>query len=147
MEGQRPAVIVVDTNVLGYFLLPTIHTSVAETLWNKDSAWVSPMLIHSEFRNVVLGAVRRQDIQQEDALAMLDQALEAVDVPVDVVDGQGVLRLALDSGCSAYDCEFVWLARVLGVPLVTADRQVLESFPDSAVSMKTFLETGTRPGA
>lgn len=139
--------IVVDTNILSYLMLPTAQASLAEAVWNKDSTWVSPMLIHSEFRNVVLGAVRRQDIQQEDALAMLDQALEVVDVPVDVVDGQGVLRLALESGCSAYDCEFVWLARAINVPLVTADRRVLESFAGIAVSMETFLDTGAGPRA
>lgn len=33
--------------------------------------------------------------------------------------------------CSAYDCEFVWLARDLRLPLVTADRKVLDAFPDT----------------
>ena len=49
-----------------------------------------------------------------------------------------ILRLAADSGCSAYDCEFVALAQDLGVPLVTADRALIEKFKPTVVSMKTF---------
>ncbi len=137
--------IVVDTNILGYLMLPTAHTAMAEAVWSKDSTWLGPMLIHSEFRNVVLGAVRRKALQERDALAILGQALEVIDVPVESVDAQDVLHLALQSGCSAYDCEFVRLARVLEVPLVTADRQVLEAFPRIAVSMESFLAPGVEP--
>jgi len=53
------------------------------------------------------------------------------------VDGQAILSLALESGCSAY--EFAWLARALRVPLVTADRQVLGAFPDTAMPGDVFL--------
>ena len=49
-----------------------------------------------------------------------------------------ILRLAADSGCAAYDCEFVALALDLGVPLVTSDRALIEKFKPAAVSMKTF---------
>jgi predicted nucleic acid-binding protein len=45
-----------------------------------------------------------------------------------------VLSLAAQSGCSAYDCEFVALAQDLRVPLVTTDRQILKAFPTVAVS-------------
>ncbi len=41
-----------------------------------------------------------------------------------------------DSGaCSAYDCEFVALARQLSVKLVTEDKKILAEFPDVAVSL------------
>ncbi len=48
------------------------------------------------------------------------------------------------AGCSAYDCEFVVLARELRVRLVTFDTEVLQSFPDTADSPETFL---SRPSA
>ena len=50
-----------------------------------------------------------------------------------------VLRLAAASKCSAYDCEFVALAQVLNVPLVTSDAAVLKAFPSVAVSLGTFV--------
>ena len=50
-----------------------------------------------------------------------------------------ILNLAFTGGCSAYDAEFVALARDMGVPLVTADSSLLQKFPDTAVSPEHFL--------
>jgi predicted nucleic acid-binding protein len=132
--------IVVDTNVLVYLLLPTPHAPQADAILLKDPDWIAPVLIHSEFRNVLLGAVRRKDIDADDAPVLLDRAVEVITVPEGGVDGKAVLSLALGSGCSAYDCEFVWLARDLRVPLLTADRQVLGAFPETAISGAAFLD-------
>lgn len=52
-----------------------------------------------------------------------------------------VLNLVATSSCSAYDCEFVALAQELQVPLVTADKQILAQFPDTAVSLDQFTTT------
>ncbi len=54
------------------------------------------------------------------------------------VDTARVLSLASQSGCSAYDCEFVALAHDLGVRLVTNDTAVLRAFPDVAIPLKHF---------
>ncbi len=51
-----------------------------------------------------------------------------------------VLQLAGQSGCSAYDCEFVSLAMDLEIPLVTSDRQILRAFPKVAVSPEGFMK-------
>jgi hypothetical protein len=50
-----------------------------------------------------------------------------------------VLSLAASSACSAYDAEYVVLARDLAVPLITTDKLLLESFPDTAKSPLRFL--------
>jgi predicted nucleic acid-binding protein len=57
-----------------------------------------------------------------------------------VVSQRVVLHLAKESGCSAYDCEFVSLAMDLGIPLVTADRQVLRAFPNVAMTAELFVK-------
>ena len=49
------------------------------------------------------------------------------------------LELAKRSRCTAYDCEFVALAKRLGTGLVTSDRQVLSAFPETAVSPEAFV--------
>jgi predicted nucleic acid-binding protein len=54
------------------------------------------------------------------------------------VSSEKVLELAGESGCTAYDCEFVALAQELGVALVTTDKQVLKAFPKIAVSLEQF---------
>jgi predicted nucleic acid-binding protein len=56
------------------------------------------------------------------------------------VSSEEVLSLALGSGCSAYDCEFVWLAQDLGVPLITSDKAILTKFKSIAVSMRAFCD-------
>lgn len=44
-----------------------------------------------------------------------------------------MLRLAADSGCTDYDCEFAVVACHLAAPLLTLDREVLRAFPDVAI--------------
>jgi predicted nucleic acid-binding protein len=136
--------IVVDTNLLAYLLLPTPNAAQAEAVLMKDSDWIAPSLIHSEFRNVLLGAIRRQDVSKSDVGSFLARADEIITVPDEKVDGVAVLELSLNSGCSAYDCEFVWLASHLKIPLVTADKKVLNAFPPQALTTEAFL-TGTSP--
>jgi predicted nucleic acid-binding protein len=48
-----------------------------------------------------------------------------------------VLELVTRSKCSAYGCEFVALAQDLNLPLITTDNQILTSFPQLAVSLKS----------
>ncbi len=50
-----------------------------------------------------------------------------------------VLRLSKESGCSAYDCEFVALAMDLNVPLVTYDMKLVTRFPQVAIPLDEFL--------
>lgn len=130
--------IVTGTNLLAYLLLPTAQTGTAERVLMRDPDWTAPELIHSEFRNVLLGALRRQALDRAEAIGMLDRASEVLIPPPLQPDGAAVLALAQDSGCGAYDCEFAWLARELGVPLVTADRAVRSAFPKLAVAPSDF---------
>ncbi|MHB8421643.1 MAG: type II toxin-antitoxin system VapC family toxin [Leptospirales bacterium] len=60
------------------------------------------------------------------------------------MDGRSILSLAIESGCSAYDAEFVWVARNLNLPLVTADRKILVSFPEIAMTPEQFLQENLR---
>lgn len=43
------------------------------------------------------------------------------------------------SDCSAYDCEFVVLARSMGLALVTEDKRILRCFPETAVSIAALI--------
>ncbi len=50
-----------------------------------------------------------------------------------------MLETALDRGLSAYDAQFVVVAETSGVPLVTADRKILQGCPRIAVSPEAFV--------
>ena len=54
-------------------------------------------------------------------------------------DPAAILTLAYDRGLSGYDAEFAVLAQSLDVPLVTADRRLLQACPDLAVSLAGFV--------
>jgi predicted nucleic acid-binding protein len=69
----------------------------------------------------------------------MDQAIDLMRHREFDVSSLQVLELAAASTCSAYDCEFVALAQDLGVPLVTVDRQILDQFPQIAVSLDSFV--------
>ena len=59
------------------------------------------------------------------------------DVVEHEVAADKVLDLVQVSPCSAYDCEFVALARQLGVKLVTMDGKVLRAFAGDALPLST----------
>jgi predicted nucleic acid-binding protein len=127
-------VIVVDSNIVCYYALPGARTAVVDRLRARDPQWCVPPLWRSEFRNVVLGQIRRgaMDLAAAQELVALTEAM--LRESEFAVDSSAVLARAAESGCTAYDCEYVVLAEDLGVPLVTSDKQVLSAFPDRAVA-------------
>jgi predicted nucleic acid-binding protein len=128
-------VIVVDSNILAYLYLPTDFTSQAEQLLIREPVWAAPMLWRSELRNVLAGYLRKNLLTLEQACDIQTEAetlLVGAEYDVPSLD---VLRLVEISACSAYDCEFVALAKRLGARLVTADKLILKDFPDISVSL------------
>jgi predicted nucleic acid-binding protein len=131
-------VIVVDTNLLVYLALGGEHAQKARRAYRRDPDWAVPPLWRSEFRSACLRPMRKGHLSPEDAILAFHEA-EALlyDREFDV-ESALVLGLALSSACSAYDCEFVALARDLGVPLVTSDGGLIAAFPDTAVPLDRF---------
>ena len=126
---------VVDSNVLAYLYLPGEYTAAAEALMEHDPEWAAPVLWRSEFRNILAGYLRRGKLTFEQAHALQSEAEDLLSGAEYEVDSRSVLELVRDSECSAYDCEFVALAKTLGTKLVTMDGKVLRSFPDIAVAL------------
>lgn len=130
--------IVADTNIIAYYRLPSPLSAAAEELFAVDAGWVVPLLWRSEFRNVLAGAVKRKALSLASAAAIARETENQFKGREFAVDSAQVLMLASVSGCSSYDCEFVALARDLGVPLVTNDREVLKAFPAVAVPLDRY---------
>jgi predicted nucleic acid-binding protein len=131
-------VIIVDTNVIAYLWIPGLHTSQAESALRKDANWAAPLLWRSEFRNILTGYIRRNQISFDTAMQLMEEAEDQMRGREYTVSSVHVLNLVRKSSCSAYDCEFVALAEDLGVPLLTTDRKILSAFPSVAVSLGKF---------
>jgi len=128
-------VIVVDTNVLAYLLLPYEFSPRADALYKNDPDWVAPIFWRSEFRNLLAGYLRRRTLTFEQVVKVQAEAQALLSGNEHEVDSRRVLELVRDSDCTAYDCEFVALAMQLGVKLVTMDKKLLKAFPKHTTSL------------
>jgi len=138
--------IVADANLIAYFLISGAHTAAAEKTYEIDSHWVAPPLWRSEFLNVLVNTVRAGLLKPKSAEAVWGRALSVI-LAEQEPDWSSTFSLAVSQGISAYDAQYIVLARTLGTVLVTADKQLLRKFPAHAVSIEQFaLGRGTETG-
>lgn len=130
--------IVVDTNVIAYSVLPGAQDELVRLLAVRDPAWVAPRLWRFELRNVLATTMRVRGLSLTDATFAFATAEELVqDAGVEVTT-EDCLATAARGGVSAYDAEFVFAAERLGLPLVSADRRLVRAFPDRVVPLERF---------
>ena len=130
--------IVVDTNIISYLYITGERSQQAERLLSVDSHWSAPVLWRSEFRSVLGQYLRQGFLSFDEVLLVLEQAEKLLIESEYEVPSAYVMQLLQSSQCSAYDCEFVALARYLGVPLVTADKKILREFPAISKSIDAY---------
>ncbi len=131
--------IVVDTNVIHYCWVRGQNTEIAQAVRQRDPDWHAPVLWRSELRNVLTAYLRRKLLSGTQIAGVLKAAAHALTDREHSVADELVLTVVADSTLTAYDAEFVALASVLEVPLVTADKAILKAFPGHAMTMQTFL--------
>ena len=131
--------ICVDTNIICYRYMASPFSAAADAAWAKDADWIVPILWRSEFRNALAGSIRRRSLTVEEAIPIANLAQAMLERKEFTVSTSAILQLVSRSNCSAYDCEFVALAQAEGVRLVTADRQIMQEFPEVAISLKRFV--------
>ncbi len=127
--------IVVDSNVVAYLYLPGEFTASAEKLLAREPEWVAPLLWRSELRNILALYMRKKLLDFDQAFRIQREAEALLADHEYNVDSFEVLTLARESGCSAYDCEFVVLAKQLGVKLATMDAKLRKAFPTMTVGL------------
>jgi predicted nucleic acid-binding protein len=139
--------IVVDTNIIVYFLWASRESGEVEEVMRRDAEWIAPRLWRSEFRNVLTQHVRHGTFTLATAQRLMSSAEKVMrNGEVEALSSY-VFSLALASGCTAYDCEFVAVAQTLGVPLMTGDRAILRGFPAIALTPADFLARHNGSGA
>ncbi len=134
--------IVVDTNIIGYLYLSSDRSDQAEKALLIDAEWVAPILWRSEFRNVLALYIRKNILMLEDAVRIMDEATLLMRGGEYETVSLQVLQLVGESTCSAYDCEFVALARDLNVRLLTVDKQIVKQFPNEGISLEEYVSQG-----
>lgn len=130
--------IVVDTNVIAYLHIPGQWTEHARSALLRDAAWAAPVLWRSELRNILATYVRREELSLPEAILVQQTAEELMADREYTIPSADVLEISAQGRCSAYDGEFVTLARRLDLPFVTSDRRLLQSFPRVAVPLEEF---------
>ena len=131
--------IVVDSNVVAYYWVNGPLTDSAERVRQKDPEWHAPVLWRSELRSVLTGYLRVGSLNGAQIARVMGAAEDSFSGREHIVPSDKVFQIAGETRLSAYDCEFVALATILGVPLVTADKAILKAFPQQALSMDAFL--------
>ena len=131
--------IVADTNLIVYLFITGDQTPLAQKVLDKDPYWIVPPLWQSEFRNVLASYIRRGMIDQV-AKQIMQNALLTLENRQVIPSDDEIFNLIARSNRTAYDCEFVALARQLNVFLVTADKQLLKEFPDCTISLEEFVK-------
>ena len=130
--------IVVDTNVVAYLLIPGKYTEAARAALTKDPEWAAPVLWRSEFRNVLARYLRNGELSLDQAVALQETGETLLAGREYTARSKDVLTLVASSARSAYDCEFIAIARSLNLKLVTSDKALLASFPGDSVSLRIF---------
>ena len=131
--------IVVDTNLLAYSVIPGEGTALALRVAARDADWIAPSLWRHELANALATAMRVRGLTMSDAVVAFSAA-ERLVVDAELAPGlETKLDLAARGKVSAYDAEFVAVAQELGLPLVTADRRLALAFPEIVRGLAEFL--------
>lgn len=130
--------IVADANLLVFATFQTDHVDVCRRVRRRDSNWAVPSLWRSEFLNAAVRLARAGQLPWEELAAGWASARDAVAENEWETGAEAILELAASSRLTAYDLEYVALARRVAVPLATFDRQILNEFPGVAVAPAEF---------
>jgi predicted nucleic acid-binding protein len=131
--------IVADTNLLAYLYIAGASSQTARHVVLRDTEWAAPVLWRSELRNTLIKCFRGGLIGRDEAFVIMSDAESRMSFSEYDMASDDVLEMAAETGCSAYDAEFVVLARELQVPLVTTDKELIEKFPETAMTPESFL--------
>jgi predicted nucleic acid-binding protein len=116
---------VVDASALGalIFAEPEGPEMVARLM---GATLTAPALLPFEMASICIRKAQRHPEQRDMLLAALD-VFRRMEIPAVGVDVRDVVRLAEDTGLTAYDASYLWLARLLNAELVTLDPDLAEA--------------------
>lgn len=132
--------IVVDANIIAQMTFPGRFSAAANALHEEDPQWVAPTLWKTDFLNILAVYWRKGMIDHSQTVIALDVAERLIGSREHAVDGKAIMELLIDSTCSAYDGEFIVLAKKLGTKVITYNKRLIEEFPDLAMTPEDYLK-------
>ncbi|NOZ29314.1 MAG: type II toxin-antitoxin system VapC family toxin [Chloroflexi bacterium] len=113
---------VVDASVLGALLFGEPRAEEALSLLQGSDLY-APSLLDYELIRIARKKILKYPEQKEELLKAVSLGLQ-LDLHRVEVDHEAVLLLSLQTGLTTYDAAYLYLARSLGIPLVTFDEQL-----------------------
>lgn len=132
--------IVVDTNVIAHLLMPGKCNEDAKKLLLLDPDWVTVPLWRSEMRNVLFKYFKHNLISIERMKEIMSYAEELFCDSEIPVTSEEVIEFADFGKISAYDAEFVALAKKTKSLLITTDKQLIGSFPKMVKGLEEYTK-------
>jgi predicted nucleic acid-binding protein len=130
--------IVADSNLIAYLLIPGPNSTLADQLLRRDPDWCAPLLYRSELRNILALYIRTEGMTLAKGQQTMEKAETVFRNREHAVPSDDVLELASNHRVSAYDAEFIVLAKMLGVKLITFDQALRTMFPKIAIKPEAF---------
>ena len=130
--------IVVDVNVVAYFLVEGEKTAVARDLLHRDPDWRLPALWRHEYLNVLATFAREGGATVAEARTLWRRAVELFGPREQSVDMELALALATENRIGAYGAQYIALARQLRTLCITEDQRLLKTFPTLTRAMQAF---------
>jgi predicted nucleic acid-binding protein len=132
-EGPTPIDVVVDASVAVQWYLPEAQSEVADRLLDDGYRRHVPDLLFLEVAGVLWKRChQRGEISAEEVTTIrtrLDEAPLRIHSTRDLLDD--AVGLALETGRTVYDCVYLALAAQLELPVVTADRKLVNAMAGS----------------
>ncbi len=139
--------IVVDANVVAHFFIEGGKTALSRRVRERDSHWIVPGIWRHEFLNILVSTCLFAKLAQQAAEGIWKNAEDLLRGNIYEPSMKDVLAEAVARSTTAYDAEYVTLAKAKGVQCVTEDVPLQKAFPGIAVSMATFLGIQGAPHA
>ena len=131
--------IVVDANILVYRIVAGEMTGAALQLQEKDPDWRTSPLWEYEFGNALALMILQKHLTTKLASGLFQTAKEYFS-PVEMrSDPDLAMQLTTERKISYYDAQYLALAQMLDVPLVTEDKALRKAGGKSALSIRDFL--------
>ncbi len=119
---------VVNASVVAAAFFPEKHSEAARKLLLSGGVFSAPDLIYAEIANVVWKRRRRGEINADEAVGLLTDAL---DLSLEITPSEQLvapaLALALRTGRTVYDCLYVALAVQRKTIMVSGDQRLVHA--------------------